>query len=398
MKYILLISFCLIQFKSFGNQTDSLLMIEQIKSTKKLYRELRDYTKETQKLQEIYSKDLKSIQELSSNLTTDKNKINQEIKEVSIQLEELNKEAKSDSFKLWNFISSALSELIGAGVGVFFGLCLFFKESKRDKKLKKEEEKKELDEKTHYLGSLLKSTTNLTTKTIEGLQEYCDKMDADPITVPLLSINPKQDLERLGELISNEKYYYAFMKKYGSNLENVKKYRGIAGGVDYLNAQFNQLLEIQSNIQRFDYQRKMNYKSIFDKVRDESAEIGKRSQHTNPVLYNLIGDVLKNYYKNLDSFKLEYHEENFVQPLKEGLINNGFLETEEGRYISNQLKNATLIFTEIQEQNKNHSENFKEILKTLSTVLESLNKNGTELVKEFKDEKNTVANKASNGK
>ncbi len=387
----LFIGFPIILLSQGYTKTDSIL-IKQVKATNGICKEIKNLTTEISDLGDKLSKSdsivlNSAIENINENYDSITNKFTAVVGEQKTEEEE-------KGFNFYDFISGALPEMLGALIGAYAAIWIFFSQTKKEKKKERDREEKELNEKNSYLGSLLQSSINLAKKQNSGIKEFYEEIDSNPLDIPLVAIHPKQDLERLSKVIDNEDYYHAFLNKHGSNLENIKLYRRIAGAVDYLNSQINQMFEVQDKGQKFDHERKIKYKELFDRARDYSAELGKQYQQSNPPLHKFIGDVLLKYYNGLNnSFDLKYHQDNLVTPLKEGYVKH-FINIPEVRQITNDLKNATLIYSEIITQNENHSNSFKEFHTQIEKVVNFLEDKGGDLTKDFKKAENTTANKA----
>lgn len=288
---------------------------------------------------------------------------------------------KNPKESLWQ---RSIPQIIGGFIGIGSALLSFYLVMRKENKREVERRKKELDEKNDYLGSLLQSSINIAKKQSQGAKELYEKIDVDTLNIPLIAIYPKQDLERLSKTIDNEEYYHAFLNIYGTEIENVNLYRNIAGAVDFLNTIINQMFEVQSKGQKFDHQRKVKYKELFEKTIDYTAELGVQNQKTNPKLYAFVDRILLNYYSGLNNpFDLEYHQNNLVNPLKEGFLKE-FETIPEVRKILNDLKNMTIIYSEIKTQNKIHAKNFKEFYMQIQKGIDFLETDGKKLIKKFK--------------
>lgn len=373
------------------SRTDSILN-NQVKVTNDICREIKNLTKEISELGEnINPKDSIFLNTITKNANKNYDSITNKITAI---IRESGKE--KDGFNFLDFLSGALAEMIGAFIGAGAAVWIFFRQTEKEKKKENDKEQKELTEKNHYLGSLLQSSISLAKEQNEGIKTFYEKINDNPLYIPLIPIVPKQDLEGLSQLICNEGYYHAFLNKYGNEIENVKKYRKIASSINFLNSQIDQMFDMQDKQQKFDHERKKNYKALFDRARDNAIELGIRNEKSNPDLYESIGKILKEYYEKLtDRFDLTYHQENLVEPLEKILFDK-IKDIPECYQIFNDLKNATLIYSEIQYQNKNYSNDFRKIHSLINKAVDNLETNGSELIKEFKMEKNVVANKVEN--
>lgn len=361
------------------SRTDSILN-NQVKVTNDICREIKNLTKEISELGEnINPKDNIFLNTITENANKNHDSITNKITEI---IGDSGKE--KDGFNCLDFLSGALAEMIGALIGAGAAVWIFFRQTKKEKQKENDKEQKELNEKNHYLGSLLQSSISLARVQNEGIKKFYEEINGNPLYIPLIPIVPNQDLEGLSQLIYNEGYYHAFLNKYGNGIENVKKYRHIASSINFLNSQIDQMFDMQDKKQKFDHERKKDYKALFDRARDCTVELWIRNEKSNPDLHESIGKILKKYYEELTgSCELECHQENLVEPLKNMLFDK-FKNLPEVYKIFNDLKNATLIYSEIQTQNKNYSNDFKKIYSLINKAVDNLETNGSELIKEFK--------------
>jgi hypothetical protein len=282
-----------------------------------------------------------------------------------------------------NIWKRSIPNIIGGFIGVGSALLTFYLVMRKENNKEIERYKKGLNEKNNYLGSLLQSALKIAKQQNQGVKELYEKIDTNALNIPLIAIIPKQDLERLSKVIDNEEYYHAFLNTYGSEVENVSLYRNIAGSVDFVTTIISQMFEVQKKGQEFDHQRKMKYKQLFENIRDYTSELGVRNQRANPQLYVFITGVFINYNDVLNNtFDLEYHQNNLIVRLEEGFLQD-FGTVTELRQVLNDLKNITLMYSEIKVHNEIHGKDFKEFHKKIEKVIAVLETDGKELIKGF---------------
>jgi hypothetical protein len=400
---IIILLFTLLPSISLSQKNDktTILLSKQINATNKISSELVQIKNEISILHKRRVKNDSLISK--SNIESFNNQLDSITKSITQSIKSLNNK-KKQTFNWLSFISGAIIEILGAFIGVGAAIWLFFRETKREKANERALEQKELNEKNHYLGSLLYSSINLAKKQNKGIKDFYEKLDLNFLYIPLIPIHPKQNLDRLSIIIDNEAYYHAFLNKYGSEITNVKKYRGIASSVDFLNSQIEQMFDMQEKALNFDHGRKMKYKELFDKTRDQIAELGIKKEEsqtksiirvlkktisfskekTSVNLSSQINTILTDYYKNLNApFVLEYHQEKLVEASKNILISH-INESDQIIVIMNNLKNLTLNYSEIKAQNKLHSNEFKIFYKLINKAVLHLETTGSELISEFK--------------
>lgn len=390
---VLILNLILVASHSQEYTTTDSILNNQVRATNGICREIKKLTKEVSGIGKNLNKRdsivlntiIENVNEVS-NLNENYDSI---INQITGITERVNKE--KDGFNFEDFLSGALAEMIGAFIGAGAAIWIFFRQTKKEKEKDQQQEQKELNEKNHYLSSLLQSSISLVRKQNEGIKKFCEELDSNLLYIPLIPIYSKQDLERLSKVIDNADYYHAFLNKYGSGIENVKKYRGIANSVDFLNNHINQIFDMQDKKLMFDRERKIKYKDFFDRARDNAAELGMKNIESNPELYKSIGEVLQEYYRGLtNSFSLEYHHEKLVTPLRTKLLEK-FSDIPETRQILNDLKNANLIYSAIRDHNKIHSDELKKSYKDINRAIEFLEKDGKELIAELQNGNDAIS-------
>jgi hypothetical protein len=396
--YILTTLFGLFSFLSLsqGLSVSDSLLNNQVNATKKLYREIIKFNDASEDVIKQLNINLNNGQIRTDSLIKEVSDLNLGIQSIKNEIRNSSIKKEEESFKVWSFISGALAEMIGAFIGVGAAFWLFFKESKRDKKKEKEIAEIDMEEKIHYFGSLLNGTIKLGKLQKEEIIKYYEGIDKNPTYIPLITLYPDKDLKRLTRLIDNEEYYHAFLNKQGIDLDNVKKYRRISRSIDFLSAQFAQMNDMQEKAQSFDYERKYKYKEIVEKMTDSTLEFGKIFENQVPGLMEFIVNTFEVYYKGLtDHTDLDYIQNTFVRPVVEGIVAS-YMQIPQARFIAQQLKNATFLYTEIRMQNTAQSSSFKKVHEEIKAVLEFLDKDAKELIEPFKGEEITAANTAYN--
>lgn len=357
------------------NSTDSILS-NQVEATTNVGAQVRRLRKEVEKFnsfdQERFRNAIDSISQLHNG---EMEKLEKAISGIESNVSGLNSKDKTKDKSIWE---KSTPQIIGAFMGAGSALLVFYLGMWRTRRKESKKEKKEHKEKIHYLSSLLNSTIDLSRKQFTGLKAFCQKIDDDPINIPLIPIHPIQDIERLSKTFDNEQYYHAFLDEFGDETEVVKLYRGLANNIDFLLKQFEQMYDMQHKKQLFDVERKRKYGGLLEVIKDEVLRLGEHYQSTNKPFSDFVLDTFKNHYDNLTDEKrteLKYFEESLVVPLKKGFLNE-HKNLPQANYFVQQLKRLSSIYDEIPMQNKAHANDYRELFENVEKAINKLEEKG----------------------
>ena len=269
-----------------------------------------------------------------------------------------------DFFTEKSFLQDVFSALIGTGTALFVFYLTIVHEREKAKKILK----KETNNGIRNFKNLITSSINNAESTISNLTEMIESYDKDLYTFQLLKFSPNKSFERLDELLKNDSYFQSYSKKYGK--DNVDTYNRISLIIDYFNMQITQLWEMVEKSQKFDYQRKMNFKEFGNSILNSIAKLTViEDSGIAPVDIAILGDLLVDFHTNMTT-------ESDLKYLY--IFNRKVLEQVLRRYITNSkvrdiieiVRESSLIFDEIPKQNKHHKEDLENIKKIMSESLE----------------------------
>lgn len=357
---------------------DSLLEV-QIQKTTKYYREVKDLAKEvgvTNKKIEEYLNSTNSLNQKIDSLTSRLNSNSEKIEEIDSKP----KEGKKKDFNWLDFLSNLFIEIAGAFVGAVGAIYVFYRQIKHDKQKEIEKKIEEQKENNFYLYSLIQAATSKVKQQRESLKIFYEEIDKNPTEIPLISLTPMQDLKRLAKVVDKETYYYSFLEEFGKTKESADKYRKITVSVDYLDAAIIQMEEILWKGLQFDRERKLAYKEAFENGMNSAVEIAKQLEKTNPKFSNTIFNYTTLYHKATQKQQSDFNfiQDNYVNPLKKELV-AGYSNLPEARQILTNLKQLTLIFFNITQNNLRHTEPFKEFYERFEKALDTIEENAKEL-------------------
>jgi hypothetical protein len=264
----------------------------------------------------------------------------------------------------------------------FMAYIIFVLETRREKQ-KEEERKKDIQkEKVMYFKSLVRNSITYLKAQIKYIKDCSDKINKDPLNLPLLEIRILYDLDRLVFKINQEEYYLAYLSQFKSTNESVEEFRKIYSYLDFFEASIREVKTQYEKGLGFDYQRKIRYKDLFEKNLDYIAITILRDSKfsTYPGLVRLVNQVVVAYHENKTATDgVEYAQRAFVDVLKKELIALGGNIPEINETLMN-LKNLTITYNDIRLQNEFMANEFKELYENLEKKLADLETNTKKLM------------------
>lgn len=271
-------------------------------------------------------------------------------------------------------IASSLIGVLGAFVVLYFTI---FADNRKDRKKKEEEQEQNIQ----YFASLINTTLKKIKVQNEHFQNHFEAFDKDPITFHSVTLAPLLDLERLINMLNQDKYYFAYLGKYGNNKESIKQYINITTCIDFFSLIINQIKsETLPNAEKSDHERKVRYKHSLEKGMDFANEIAKQAESTYPLLSSHIYSHLKHYHEdlaytdNLDAIQKEY-----VDPLIKVLVSK-FSNIPVVRQLLESLREVSLIYADIIIQNKHHAAIIKSDYESIVETIKVFEENSKELL------------------
>ncbi|MBL7807782.1 MAG: hypothetical protein JNN28_08210 [Saprospiraceae bacterium] len=271
-------------------------------------------------------------------------------------------------------IASSLIGVLGAFVVLYFTI---FADNRKDRKKKEEEQEQNIQ----YFASLINTTLKKIKVQNEHFQNHFAAFDKDPITFHSVTLAPLLDLERLINMLNQDKYYFAYLGKYGNNKESIKQYINITTCIDFFSLIINQIKsETLPNAEKSDHERKVRYKHSLEKGMDFANEIAKQAESTLQLLSAHIYSHLKHFHENLAyTDNLDAIQTQYVNPIKKVLVSE-FTGIQAVRQLLEKLKELTFIYSEIIFQNKHHAAIIKSDYESIVETIKLFEENAKELL------------------
>lgn len=286
-----------------------------------------------------------------------------------------------------SFWSDFLLNAFAALIGTATALLVFYLSIRSEKKKNIDNETKTINQRLHYFYSLAKSITDNAIKQGEYIMEFYKEQEQDDLNIPLIKLLTIEGLKRFSEIQNHEDYYHAYLKRFGYNNETVKEYQRIYNSVDFLKNSIEQQKNMLDISIKFDYERKMKYKSIVEKAMDDVSVLSK-DKTIDPKLAQFFNKSLLDFYsEERNHSNLSTFEDHFVKPTKVGLVKD-FNDNETAFQISLDLKNATYIYSNIKLNNQKISADFKIIHEEFAKSCDDLKEVVDKLSKEFETNNN----------
>ena len=273
-----------------------------------------------------------------------------------------------------NWWLDLLNTIIGAAIGTgatIWALYRTFKNDKHREEIKRLEFQKE---KIKYLQSLIRSVQTGLHEQILHFKSYAEKIKQNPIELPLLTVIPLNELERIVHKIDQEDYYHSYLGEFGDNQTIIDEFRDIISTLNYFDGN---LTIIKSSLQKsfeFDHERKVSLKNMIEKASDDAAStlIDPEISKAHRDFWDLINNLMLEFHsKKPEKADLQFHHDNFVEPLKQGLLK--FTKTLPfAHYLIIQLKNSTVLYFSIQTHNLQVAEDFENWYTVMSEEYQKL--------------------------
>lgn len=132
-----------------------------------------------------------------------------------------------------SFWLDLIVQIVGAVIGAATAIYLFFRQLNSNRLLEETKKSEYEIDKLKYLTTSLDSIIELIQLQISGIEKFISEVSNDFINVPLLSIYPTHDIDRLVNKINHEDYYHAFIRQNREVTDATKRFRmcwGIAKG------------------------------------------------------------------------------------------------------------------------------------------------------------------------
>lgn len=370
MRSIKILITIIISIQSLNAQlikTDSILAAQN-STLQQICREIKNVGTEVSK---IDSSKFRKVNLVGNSKDTTYLEINPEI---NTSIKEANKKSLGD------MLYSSFGHLMSALIAAIIAICIFFKRWKKEKKKEEKNKLQEIEEKNQYFKSILIATIGLSEKYKKSIDDFTEEIDANPYEIPDIKLYPLQEFQRLQRIVNNEQYFHAYLNKYGNTEKTINNYRTISSLSDYLASQISELQKKDYKIR--DYNRKVDYLDIFQQILEETSELGKSNETKDRSIFIAFDKILKGYLPHIANgfvTDLSVGQINFIEPLKEEILNNHF-EKEEVRILLNKIAKASRIYNEIPFQNRGTLKQFRDFQEILDEVLQRMKEESKHIV------------------
>ncbi len=260
-----------------------------------------------------------------------------------------------------NWWLDLLNTIIGAAIGSGATIWALYRTFQNDKQKDEDRRVQFQKEKLKYLQSLIRSIEKGLPLQIEHFKTYADKIRKNSVDLPLLTYIPLNELDRIVNKINQEDYYHSYLGEFGDSQSLIDEFRDIISTLNYFDGNITIIKDSLRKSFDFDYERKNSLKNIVEKSMDDAAgllinnEILKNANE----FWSFINDTMIEFHEKKTEYSdLKFYQENFVEPLKAGLL-KFTMTIPLAHYLIIQLKNATFIYSSIQIHNIKVADDFE---------------------------------------
>lgn len=270
-----------------------------------------------------------------------------------------------------SFWSDLGVQVAGAVIGAIVAIYLFFRQFDTNKLLDENKKIEYDDDKLKYLSSSLESIIELIELQINGIEKFISEVSIDFVDVPLLSIYPTHDIDRLVNKINHEDYYHAFIRQNRDIKDATKRFKKIYSILDYLESVLKQMMQYLERERLHDYDRKVQFKKH---VEDSEKYYFVAIKATNDeLLINELNGIIIHYMeiRDANAADLTVPKLEFLDPAIS--IMAQFMKTNPAFHdAAVQIKLARTTYFGIAQSNRHMIENFKQYEEGLKENLERL--------------------------
>ncbi|WBA41781.1 hypothetical protein [Hymenobacter canadensis] len=279
----------------------------------------------------------------------------------------------ADSSFLQEITTAAIGAALGAGGAIF----VYWLQIQRDKDIKIFNEYKQSKADTEYFQLVLNDAVKFIESQILILTDYANKIIKQPYESHILNSYPTIPLFRL-EKISHEKMHHIFLSFQDNNA--TKTIHDIYKYIDFYSESFKNINDQTDRDIKEVHVLKTEYVKLFADLADEFSKkankIKYQTYNGNSIykldrLFTLIDKVTLDFYDSRsNTTDLTYHQNEFVRPLVEGIIQGGHLNDSDCINLAISSKSTTHKFTDIAFKNKNLGEFIHQYCNALSNNIE----------------------------
>lgn len=277
------------------------------------------------------------------------------------------------SFFDQDFLKNIISALIGTGTA----LLVFYLTLKSNRKKEDAKSQEENENRIRHFSNLIKSSIEHIETITSNLDKMVTKYEVDLINFQLLIFSPNKSFNRLEKLLKNENYFLSYINSFGEG--KIKNFNYISSEVDFFSMQITQLWKMVEKSQNFDFERKKKFKEQVNDLMNLTAWLTKQEGLLKKNDIDKLNLYIKEFYdKPTDEMNLSYFHQFIRRVLEKVLINYSDNQT----ILSHlpKFRDTSILFKEIQAQNKCHKEDLKKISESLSSGLEKYKEDSSDLI------------------
>jgi len=259
-----------------------------------------------------------------------------------------------------SFILDLIVSAIGAFIGIAGAAAIYLWQLR-----------KERDDKLKYASSLIISIINFTARQSEHCKDLAKQIRSNPTNLSLLHIQANQDLKRMVERVDQEKFYHAFLSRYGRKDEIYGAFKFMFSSLDFIDMT---LIQIQDYLEKellSITEKKKKYLDMLDQGETKAALLTVNPAFQDRVqLMEFLNVSLTEYIpqKNAETSKdLSFPITHFIEPVIHFLTIN-HPTVPECNDISLFLKKAATTYSLIQQQSEGLAKSFDEYAEQLGAA------------------------------
>ena len=260
--------------------------------------------------------------------------------------------------------SSFWENFLSTLIGTLTALAIFLLERRWEKHKEKKSTTESHLNNMKYFHALIKRITSFINDQKQGYLEHIQKILAEPTEYHSLPIVIAEDLYRLLRRENHAALFHSFLAIKGNTSENVTNFYTLFSNLDYTKLIYEQANDNQRRYQENIHSAKVKYRDLVqDRIMKMSANQLRviresMANYQNEPLYNVLNNLFIKYYQNPPPhLTIRYQQENFVQPLRDQMIN--FQNIESCAEIAELCRQATYMFNDIIFQSNAITEHFK---------------------------------------
>lgn len=277
-----------------------------------------------------------------------------------------------------SFLYDFGKDYIIPALGAYLVYYIFIKETNRDKSKILQQKKEEQNDKLFFFATITKSGISLSERQKNFLKNHIRAMKSDHITFNFLKIVPLVDLKRISEKLNLEEYLLAYTDVYNDKRdESIKEFQNIISSFDFLYNAFTMIQTELINVQKHDYERKLEFKECYKKCNYLLGKVLLYFERIGGEEYRRISEAYKHFVDNhpADNYDIQYYHDFFFIPLHDFIVdylNNVRAFNQDFHDFEVYLKEGILVLKHIKAENEQTrmllTKDFKEIARTIISL------------------------------